>query len=98
MKSVACGAGTVLSKIEVGPVPEHAVLVEHSVTKLLVVIAEIVAVPLHLVMVLAEQLEAIDDFFCDGYGFWGSFGVTGPLGMLGFCGLLGLFGCGPAGG
>jgi hypothetical protein len=98
IKSVTCGAGTVLAKIEVVPVPEHAVSVEHSVTKLLVVIAETIAVPLHLVMVLAEQLDAVEDSFCDGDGFWGSLGMAGTLGLLGSWGLSGSFGCGPVGG
>lgn len=59
--------------MEVVPVPEHAVSVEHSVAKLLVTVPEIMFVPSHL----AEQLDDVDyvdDVPRDEFGFTGSLG------------------------
>ena len=73
-KSVPLGNITVLSTMEVVPVPEQAVSVEQSVTKLLVTVPEMMFVPWHLVIGVAEQVDDVDDVPRDGLGFSGSLG------------------------
>lgn len=68
------GNTTVLSIMEVVPAPEHAVVVEHSVTKLLVTVPEIRFVPSHLAIGVAEQLDDVDDVFREEFGSCGSLG------------------------
>ena len=45
---------------DVTPVPEHAVIVEQSVMKLLVIVPDTKFVPLHRGIPVAEQLIVID--------------------------------------
>jgi hypothetical protein len=77
---MAVSGAIVLELMEVVPVPEHVVSVEQSVTKLIVAVPEMISVPAHLVIVLAEQLDVVDEAVCDGVGFCEPSGSSGTAG------------------
>ena len=65
--------------MDIVPVPEHTVVVEHSVTKACVDVPETILVPLQFVMGLAEQLEEEDDDCCDDVGVGDDVGFCDPF-------------------